>query len=222
MTIIHKGFMVKAMMDPAKDQREWLSGLLDQTGITATELARRADLNPSTLTRFLQPDGRDGHVLSMRTVRKIEEVAGNIRIGRNAFRGGISEAEATPFDIGSNSLSPLKSAILAIKSGRNGVDAWQVETDILATLRIYRGDVLMVDLNATAQSGDIVCAQVYNWPASRADTVFRLYEPPFLLSGVITGDARKPLAVDGQNVIIRGVVIARLSSRDLLRDISAA
>lgn len=222
MTIIHRGTMVQAMIDPAKDQREWLTALLDQLGITATELARRADLNPSTLTRFLQPDGRDGHVLSMRTVRKIEEVAGNIRINRKAIRPGLSDAEAMPYELAPGSLSPLKSAILALKAGRNGVDAWQVETDLLASLRIFRGDVLMVDLNAVAQSGDIVCAQVYNWPANRADTVFRLYEPPFLLSGSATGDLRKPLAVDGSNVVIRGVVVARLSSRDLLRDTQAA
>lgn len=222
MTFIHSFSMVPPMLDPSKEQREWLESLLDQLGITATELARRADLNPSTLTRFLQPDGREGHALSLRTVRKIEEVAGHIKARRRPPSPGLSEQEAIPFDAGPGSLSPLKSAILAIKAGRNGVDAWQIETDNLAGLRIYRGDVLMVDLNATAQPGDIVCAQVFNWPANKADTVFRLNEPPFLLSGIIQGSARRPLVADGTNVIIRGVVVARLSSRDLLRDTPAA
>lgn len=37
--------------------REWLQGLIRNTGLTPTQIARKSGVNPSTLTRFLQVKG---------------------------------------------------------------------------------------------------------------------------------------------------------------------
>lgn len=56
-----------AAMDPQQiAQRELVRTMLARTGLTPTELARKAGLTPSTLTRFL--NGQVKHALSARTL----------------------------------------------------------------------------------------------------------------------------------------------------------
>lgn len=210
MTFFHRPPITGFMTGYDQDQRQWIQRILDRQGITPTELARRAGLDPSTLTRFMGGE-RDGHMLSARTVRKIEKVAEPRETKREEAR-----EEAVPYVAGGMPPSATSAAIAAIKAGRNGVDAWVVSTDDLESLRIFNADILIVDFNAEPRVGDIVCAQIYDWQKGGAKTVFRLYEPPFLLSGSMATAARRPEAVDGRNVQIRGVVVARLSGRDML------
>lgn len=210
MTFIHKPPITGFMTGYDQDQRAWIQGILDREGITPTELARRAGLDPSTLTRFMGGE-RDGHMLSARTVRKIEAVT----VVKPPQPSGMRE-DAVPYSAEAVPPSPLGAALAAMRSGRNGLDAWLVTSRKLEGLRIFEGDILMVDLNAEPRPGDVVCAQIYDWQHGGAQTVFRLYEPPFLLSGDMTGPARRPEAVDGRNIQVRGVVVARLSPRDML------
>ncbi len=60
---------------------------------------------------------------------------------------------------------------------------------------------------------DVVCAQVYDWARGKAETVFRLYEPPYLLSSTTDPKLLRPLVVDDDVVMIKGVVVASLRSR---------
>lgn len=209
MTFIHSQPMTAFMADVTSDQRRWLETLLAERNMTATELACKAQLNPSTLTRFLQGN-RHGHTLSPRTVRKIEDATTQ----RRSTSGLVTE-EAIPFHAEAAPLSPLRAALLALKEGRNGMDAWTITTNELEGIRLFEGDVVMVDLNADPVAGDIVCAHLNDWPHGKVRTVFRLYEPPYLLAGGV-GPGRRPEAVDGRNVRIRGVVAARISARSML------
>lgn len=64
------------MTKPDPDQaaaRRFVTEILRITGWTATELARRAGVSPSTLTRFLGCDVT--HTLSARTISKIKRAA---------------------------------------------------------------------------------------------------------------------------------------------------
>jgi hypothetical protein len=61
-----------------------------------------------------------------------------------------------------------------------------------------------------------VCAQLYRWSEGRADTVFRLYEPPYLVAMTRDAELRKPALVDNDRVIIKGVVILTLRPRERL------
>lgn len=210
MTFIHRAPITGLMTGYDNDQRAWIQGVLDRLGVTPTELARRADLNPSTLTRFMGGE-RDGHMLSARTMRKLETIASRHEPRRLEMR-----EDAVPFAAENMQGSPLTAAVAAMRHGRNGLESWVVSSNQLETLRLYEGDVLLVDLNAEPRAGDIVCAQLYDWTRRAKRTVFRLYEPPFLLSGGISGRDRGPVAVDGQNVVVKGVVVARLSPREML------
>lgn len=203
----------RAMAKPDLDQKRWLEDLLHRLGLTATELARRAELNPSTLTRFLNDASERGHTLTFRSVRKIEQAVARLEnqpVRRSST--GFSETEGTPYDA-ETFKDGLAHAVAALTSGRNAVDAWKVGTGALCDLGIDPGDVLIVDMNEPPRSGDIVCAQVYDLPLGGARTVFRLWEPPYLLSGSLEPGRRKPILVDDEKAVIRGVVVSTLSPR---------
>ena len=70
-----------------------------------------------------------------------------------------------------------------------------------------------VALGETALSGDVVCAQVYDWSTGRAETVFRIFEPPYLVSASSDPQFLRPLVVDDDKVHIKGVVIQTYRSR---------
>jgi SOS-response transcriptional repressor LexA len=74
------------------------------------------------------------------------------------------------------------------------------------------GDVLMVDMNAKPEQGDVVCAQVYD-RLGRAETVFRIFEDPFLVASSLDGTFFKPLLIDNERVVVRGVVVASFRDR---------
>ncbi len=214
MTFMSSAVMTGLMSGFDADQRRWLRNLLEKHNLNATDLARRAGLNPSTLTRFLQGE-RDGHMLSQRTVKKIEEVTSrSAPPSRSSF-----EEDAHLYDPAAVSGSFLYAAIEAMKSGRNGLDAWVIGTDDLEGIRLYRGDVLLVDQNVEAKAGDLVCAQIVDWKSNTARTAFRLYQPPYLLAGSLSPRLRQPEVPDGRNITIRGVVMARLSPRDMLNQV---
>ena len=77
----------------------------------------------------------------------------------------------------------------------------------LEDLGYLPGDIVLVDVEMTPSAGDVVRASVKTGRDS-FDEVFRLYEPPYLISGSLTSRKRKPLLVDNDQVIISGVVSA--------------
>src|SRR5947209_1043302 len=57
------------------------------------------------------------------------------------------------------------------------------------------------------EAGGAVGAQVYDWRRAAAETVMRLYEPPYLVAASLDEGLRRPLVVDNEQVIIKGVVL---------------
>ena len=203
---------MRAMSAPQLDQRLWLEDLLQRLGITATELARRAGLNPSTLTRFLNEESERNHTLTFRTIRKIEQaVAATGNAPRRINVTGFAESDGAEYI--AEQADAVAAAVNAMKAGRNSRVPWAVATADLAGISLAQGDVVVIDMNEEARPGDIVCAQVYDRPAGGARTVFRLYEPPYLITGSTDPGARRPIVVDNVNAVIRGVMIGRITPR---------
>lgn len=206
----------KSAMEPTRDEIiAWLQAILARTGETPSALARRAGLATTTLTRFLNDP--DADMLGLRSIAKIAHVAGAVPIGApmpGAPRSmGLAEGDALPYaDYPQKSAS--EPAVAALIAGRNAVDPWVLRSAALAAVGYLAGDILIVELNRLPAAGNVVCAQVYNWAARTAETVFRLYEPPFLVAQPIdpalAASLRRPLVVDNDRVVIRGVVTASL------------
>lgn len=202
---------MKTFDDDARAKlKAWLQKIMDRERLTATEVARKAGLTSTTLTRFMNKD--EPTLLSSRTIAKIEATFAfpllDIKGGNHT--SGMRE-EARPYAAdGEKPKTPVDRAIDALINDQRGCDAWVLETDALAALGYLAGDVVIVDLNAKAESGDIVCAQAYDWDTGTAETIFRLFEAPYLTAPSTHPRHRKPRLVDNDTVSIKGVVIASL------------
>lgn len=200
-------------MDLTRDGvRAWLRDVLARTGDTATSLARKAGIAQTTLTRFLNDP--DGPMLTLRTVSKISHVVGSAPTGFEPpppdirpVAGGLAEDEARGIDLDDDRLSPhLRAALEVLVRGRNAADVWELRSYALVHAGYLPGDLLVVDLGIAPKAGNVVCAQHYAWASASAETIFRIFEPPYLIAAGIDRELRRPLVVDGERVIIKGVV----------------
>ena len=199
-------------MSQEDDQRAYLASVMERTGWNQTELAQRAGLDPSTLSRFLT-GGREGHALRQATIRKIELASGLTASGKAmaAPVQGFAESEASPLEVSAQ--SHFRAIIAALGQGRRNIDAWTLQSRALEGAGYRPGDVLLVALDEIPASGDVVCAQIYDWSKGRAETVFRIFQPPYLVAA--TGDPQflRPHLVDDSAVSIKGVVLHSLRGR---------
>lgn len=91
-----------------------------------------------------------------------------------------------------------------------GCDVWQVRDRSMQLAGYMPGDrVLVMQIGAEGEgqlsAGDAVIAQVISRDSGEATTVFRRYEPPFLLPASMSADDRPSLQTDAH---IRGRVVA--------------
>lgn len=204
---------MNAPMTDSIDQRHYIQTVMQRTGWTQSELASRAGLDPSTLSRFLTGD-REGHALRASTIQKIEAVSG-IGFGMSAPAPpaveGFAAPEAEPIRLDSS--SPLDAVVAALTRGRNNVDPWTLRSRALEGAGYRPGDILLVALDETPLAGDVVCAQLYDWTSNRAETVFRIFQPPYLVAASPDPGLMRPHVVDDGAVQIKGVVINTIRNR---------
>ncbi|PZP54968.1 MAG: hypothetical protein DI604_36820 [Delftia acidovorans] len=103
-------------------------------------------------------------------------------------------------------------AVKALQGARNGVDAWVMRSRALEAAGYLPGDVLVVDMNAAPQSGDVVCAEILD-RSGKPEMVMRILERPFLVAATFDPSLFKPMLIDGDRVTVRGVVIASFRER---------
>jgi transcriptional regulator with XRE-family HTH domain len=205
------------MGDQRDTDREWVKGILSERGWTATELARRAGVNQTTLTRFLHnPD--HPYDMSARTRDAIARVVGLVASGPIAAprppAAGFYEPDAVDWQPDMAEKDDVFADFLrTAQVSRPHLAPFVLRTHALEALGWRSGDIVLVDLNERAQPGDLVCAQLYDWPRNRADTLFRILQPPFLLAGPANGQMARPLVVDDQNIIVKGVVVSTFRHR---------
>lgn len=205
-------------MSDIEFQRTYVTQVLQRTGWTQSELASRAGLDPSTLSRFLSAN-QEGRGLRPRSIEKIAAVSGiAFKPGGGAPSGpselpfaGFAESEASPLDM--EDQSPVAQMVGILRRQRHNIDPWTLRSKALEGAGYRPGDVVIVALGETALSGDVVCAQIYDWSTGRAETVFRIFEPPYLVSASPDPQFLRPLVVDDDKVHIKGVVIQTYRSR---------
>lgn len=201
-------------MQEKPDHHSFVQQVLRRTGWSQTDLAKRAGLDPSTLSRFLSST-RAGQSLRASTLRRIEAVTGLSfaadPLEQSTAASGFSEAEATLLPQQPDSLTTL---ILQQVGGESAnVDAWHLNSRALELAGHRPGDILFVKLGETPLKGDVVCAQIYDWTKNRAETVFRLFSPPYLVSATTETTLLAPYAMSDDNVVIKGVVLHSLRNR---------
>lgn len=200
--------IVARMDDVKREQIDWVKAVMAHMGLTsANALAVAAGVNPANVQKPLNPNykGKFG----VDTIARIATAAGLRPMEFPDRAGGFSESEAQPFvyDEKADAIAAnFDRAIRELTRGRAGRDAWVMRSFALEMSGILPGDVLIVDMNLQPRPKDVVCAQIYQWSAGKAETVFRVYEPPYLVMNSLRFGTTKPVPVDGQDVVIKGVV----------------
>lgn len=192
--------------------KAWVEELVRITGKSASVIGTEAGLSDTALTRIFRKNYAG--TLAPLTIERVKDfyaVPGPDELVQSgvvvplARRAPAGFGEAEQVDL--KKTPDLQVVFSALTGGRNAVDPWRIKTRALELAGYLPGDIVAVDLNANPKPGDVVCAQLYNWTGDDASTVFRLYDPPFLVASTSQPLLYKPLNVDGHTVVIKGVVI---------------
>lgn len=182
--------------------KRWVLWLEQRLGLSKSKISTSAGMSDTTLSRIFHEDYFSPlSQTSILKVRKRFNVPGPDEFETTGF----GEAEQLRYD--AKSEPELAAIIKAMQAGRNAVEPWRLRTRALELIGCMAGDVVMVDLNGTPAPGDAVCAQIYDWNGGSAETVFRVFEAPFLVAASLEASLRKPLLVDDTRVVIKGVVV---------------
>lgn len=203
---------VAALFFPMTDLRDqqlaWLDNIVATSGLELSNVARRARLDPSTLTRF-HSKNESGHTLTSKTIKKIEDAFGipAYEVRRRPSLTAFQEPDAEPYKVDNDAQELMIQALRTVVSKSNSVDLWVMKSHVLSAAGYRQGDVLLVDRDATPRAGDAVCAQIYDWRRGTAETIFRIYRTPYLLTASSQGEPALPEVVDDETVVIKGVVL---------------
>lgn len=191
-----------------QDTKEWIRAVAQYLNLSPSELALKAGLAASTVTRYIN-DGSNKLTVTEKTLEAIARFSGVPKLVMPGERRlpGFGDGEAAPYQPTMSERLPewVEAAINAHKGARNGVEPWVMKGWALDMLGILPGDVLMIDQNKRPRSGDIVCAQLIDLATGRTETVMRRFEPPFIVMHSAKLGPSRPEAVDDERVIILGV-----------------
>lgn len=192
-------------------QIAWLEWLRVKTGKSLAALARDAGRSHNLLTRKLA----EGGLLSTSTIELLME--STALPGPDTYllpsAAGFSD-EAVAYDPGAKDNDPVLARMIeqALK-GRPSAAPWHLRTRALEGAGYLAGDIVITDAAEMPNAGDAVCAQVYDVRSGNAETVFRLFEPPYLISASTESTLRKPLLIDNERVIVIGAITHSFRSR---------
>lgn len=196
-----------------RQQIDWVRATMAHRNWNATRLAREAGMSQSTLSKFLN-DPNNVARLETNSVEKLKRVSPFPPYDTSlpAPMRGFAEQEARPFDASDDGDRLVAAAVAAITEGQNAIVPWNLQSRAIEVAGYMPGDVLMVDLNGVPDDGDVVCAQVYD-RSGNAETVFRIFEAPYLQAATYQRGLFKPLLIDGDRVAVRGVVVTSIRPR---------
>jgi transcriptional regulator with XRE-family HTH domain len=196
---------------------KWFRARLKQVGKTAGDIAEKAGRARSNVSHILNGHQRMSldwaqifaEVLDVPMATVLEKAGATDRPLLQQLSPGFAESDAAPFVHGpglGEGAGPR--AIAAAMGERPGVDVWRVKSRAMALAGLLEGDFILVDTHAAerVRPGDVVIAQIYT--RTGANTVLRRFEPPALVAASADPADGRVHVVDGDNVVIRGKVVA--------------
>lgn len=203
-------------MNTPRATKDWIRAVAEYLHLSLSELAVKAGLSPSTVTRYIN-DATGKLTITERTLDAIATFSGVAKHVLPGQRGipGLGDSEAVTYHAGREGQVAdwVASAIDAHRAGRNGVEPWIMKSYALDLMGILPGDILMIDRNRRAKAGDIVCAQLTDLATGRAETVIRRYDPPYIVTLSAKIGPTRPEVVDDERVVILGVETGMIRPR---------
>lgn len=187
--------------------KEWIERICAQNNVTATEIARRIGASPSSITRQIRPEWtrRPSLDILRRISNAFRTPIPTVLIGTAPAIPGFGEPDAVPVPFDHSEGEDFDA----------NLSDWEIRSNSLAAMGCVAGDMIRFDARIAPVAGDIVIAQVYKVGAAGADTVMRLYMPPYLMAAEIGQPSIRPIVVDadGERVRIMGTMVRRWSLR---------
>ena len=125
---------------------------------------------------------------------------------------GFSEAERVD---PAREADALAHVIEQLSQANNDAEPWRLKTISLELAGFLAGDIAFVDTIIDPKAQDAVCAQIFDYQRGSAETVWRIFDPPFLVGAAHDRTAYKPVLVDNERVKLHGVIVASLRPRRL-------
>jgi SOS-response transcriptional repressor LexA len=181
-----------------REMREWVNHHIARKKVSLNQLARATDIGVATLYRIVEKEGST--VPSLPTIYALERF---FEDKAPVFGGEIeylSKDEAMPIPEGN---APHFSLI-------DGLSLWKITSDALEILGIYKGDLMVVDMNRKPTHDQIVLAEIKDWDRAEPYMIFRRYiaEPlPMLLAATAKTDIPNQFLMDGRSTAVVGVVV---------------
>lgn len=201
-----------ARMEPSqRETKEWLKAVAKHLNLSPSQLALASGLAASTVTRFTN-DMSGKATITQASLEKISQYSG-FRPGQlpGRSRGNTVAPDTVPLHEDANVYPKwVLTAIDAAKGGRNGVEAWVMKGAALDGIGVMPGDIIIIDMNARAKTGDVVLATVIDPMAGSTEAVMRLYQKPFITTHSLRLGPGRPEHVDDDRISIVGVMIATI------------
>lgn len=194
----------------------------ERSGKSARAVSLAAGLSPNTVAEIESTPARSPRVEAIQKIARVLGVSVDYLIEgheREGARDGLSENDAAPW-------TPRRSAgerpDLADHQRKLAQtlcpDARSPTTYSLRAampgFALMKGDVLIVDLNKPARTGDLVLATFTDLTTGTGVTVLRRFLAPYLVANDADSDADM-LVVDNARTSIMGVVCGSFRSRQL-------
>lgn len=204
---------VQRMETNQRDTKAWIKAVADHLHLSPSRLALNSGAAASTVTRYLNDlTGTAG--ITQTTLEKISQYSG-VPVHRMPGAARHSPtADAIPLRDHAEPLADwVEKAVSSIMEGKNGRDAWFVQSWSLDLKGILPGDVLIIDRQLRPKTGDVVLVKITDFTSGNSEDVIRIYDAPFVMTHSAKLGVQKPLVVDDEQVSIIGVSIGTIRSR---------
>lgn len=188
--------------------RAWLEALAIKHG-GPEALANISGVPRATIFRALKEDGMS--VMSTENISRIAQSTGSaLPPALSGARNGHSSSGFAEEELLYVSVPPPFADL--VPGDDQGV--WINKSRALELYGYQPGDMLLVDFGVRPVFGDVVCAQIYNLERGTAETVIRVFEPPYLTTKSLDMNAAwRPQLIDNERVVVRGTVIRSIRER---------
>jgi len=197
---------------------KWFKQQQKRVGVTAGDIAAKMGRSPSAVSHIYSGQRRMSlewakvfaEVLQISIDQVLEKAGALDKPDAQTLQTGFAESDAAPWQGTGPTLEKTLGIASYFGGDRPGVDIWTVKENSLALDGLLPGDHFLLDTHQSerCKAGDLVVAQKFDQQLGAAITVLRRYEPPALINSGLPGSDRGILLVDGNNVVIRGKIIA--------------
>jgi hypothetical protein len=190
--------------DARAEAQELIKEIMERFLVEVSDIAERANLNPSTIYRWLDP--KKTNAPSSTSLRKIR-AAFDLESQRAPLRAaGFAERELTKYEG-----PPLGDEL---KYEDPNQTRFVLQSRVLDMLGLMQGDIVLIDLKARPKSGDIAYVQIYG-PDGTAETKLRLLRGDFLYTRSFDSTIfEAPIYHDGDRVVLKGKLVRSLRRYD--------